>query len=421
MKKIAILTFCTSPDNYGQILQSYALQRYLRNHFHQYEVKLLHLDPFAKPCKPKKKKLVKKIYEKCKSIERVIRTYFHAYIMRRQKYIQRLKSKPNIEIKSSQKDLKLLQWNEKRAFERFRQRHISLHGKKLEIFSGYKNEYDADFYIVGSDQVFNCWGAFKNSKHYLDFFTLEFLPPHHKSKKLSYAASFGKREFANEEESAYFQKSLKKFDALSVREVHNVKNLQDLGLKSLVVPDPSVLLTKAEYEKLIDAENKTIDLMKSDDKIRKNSLFVYMLGNETSIDKDEVMAFLQKDNEIIYTNANVDFSCGNDLQNDFAPSVQEWLVCVKECKGLVTNSFHGVSYAILMNTPFVALKLGGGASMMNTRFEWILELLNLQNRLVDNIKDLQKQMNEPINWDFVNERLKAWREVGAKFLQENLK
>lgn len=202
--------------------------------------------------------------------------------------------------------------------------------------------------------------------------------------------------------------------------MHNVKNLQDLGLKSLVVPDPSVLLTKTEYEKLIDTENTAIDTIKSDNKIRKNSLFVYILGNETSIDKNEVMAFLQKENEVIYTNANIDFSCAKDLQNDFAPSVQEWLVCVKECKGLVTNSFHGVSYAILMNTPFVALKLGGGASMMNTRFEWLLELLNLQSRLVDNIRVLQKQMNEPINWDFVNEKLRAWREVGIKFLDSHL-
>lgn len=408
MKKIRILTFVTSSDNYGQILQCYALQRFLRNHFPQCDVAVLYINPFTQ------------IPQNQLSLRRKIKHFLkqcrNAVF---KKYYKRLKA---LEAKSQKLENVIREkWDTKRDFERFRQRHISLHSQKLEIFSGYKNEYDANFYIVGSDQVFNCWGAFKNSKHYLDFFTLEFLPPHHKSKKLSYAASFGKREFATKKESAYFQKSLKKFDALSVREVHNVKNLQDLGLKSLVVPDPSVLLTKAEYEKLIDAENKTIDLIKSDDKIRKNSLFIYMLGNETRVDKDEVMAFLQKDNEIIYTNANVDFSCGNDLQNDFAPSVQEWLVCVKECKGLVTNSFHGVSYAILMNTPFVALKLGGGASMMNTRFEWILELLNLQNRLVDNIKDLQKQMNEPINWDFVNERLKAWREVGIEFLESHLR
>lgn len=406
MKKIRILTFVTSSDNYGQILQCYALQRFLRNRFPQCDVAVLYINPFTQT--QNRLSLKSKIKHFLKQIRNVVF----------RKYYKRYKA---LEAKSQMLENAIRgKWDNKRAFERFRQRHISLHSKKLEIFNGYKDEYNADFYIVGSDQVFNCWGAFKNSKYYLDFFTLEFLPPNHKSKKLSYAASFGKREFASKQESAYFQNSLKKFDALSVREVHNVKNLQDLGLKSLVVPDPSVLLTKTEYEKLIDTENTAIDTIKSDNKIRKNSLFVYILGNETSIDKNEVMAFLQKENEVIYTNANIDFSCAKDLQNDFAPSVQEWLVCVKECKGLVTNSFHGVSYAILMNTPFVALKLGGGASMMNTRFEWLLELLNLQSRLVDNIRVLQKQMNEPINWDFVNEKLRAWREVGIKFLDSHL-
>lgn len=406
MKKIRILTFVTSSDNYGQILQCYALQRFLRNRFPQCDIAVLYINPFTQT--QNRLSLKGNIKHFLKQIRNMVfKKYYKRY--------KALETK-NQMLENATRE----RWDNKRAFERFRQRHISLHSKKLEIFNGYKDEYNADFYIVGSDQVFNCWGAFKNSKYYLDFFTLEFLPPHHKSKKLSYAASFGKREFASKQESAYFQKSLKKFDALSVREVHNVKNLQDLGLKSLVVPDPSVLLTKTEYEKLINTENTAIDTIKSDNKIRKNSLFVYMLGNETSIDKNEVMAFLQKENEIIYTNANIDFSCVKDLQNDFAPSVQEWLVCVKECKGLVTNSFHGVSYAILMNTPFVALKLGGGASMMNTRFEWLLELLNLQSRLVDNINDLQKQMNEPINWDFVNEKLKAWREVGIEFLESHL-
>lgn len=414
MKKIVILTFCTSPDNYGQILQSYALQRYLRNHFHQYEVKMLHLDPFTKPKKPK-------IYEAIKSLERAIRTYFHAYILRREKYILKLKNPQP--YKADEKALKLERLNEARKFKSFRQRYIKLHSQNCEIFTGYKDEYDADFYIVGSDQVFNCWGKFKDCKHYLDFFTLEFLPKNHKSKKLSYAASFGKREFASKEEALYFQKTLKKFDALSVREAHNIKNLEDLHLKSLVVPDPSMLLTKAEYEKLIDlsVKNKEIHTTKSDNKIRTKSLFVYMLGNEITINKDDLMNFLQKDNEIIYTNANIDFSCASDFTNDFAPTPEEWLMCVKECKMLITNSFHGVSYALLMNTPFVALKLGGGAALMNTRFEQILHIVNLQNRLVESVEELKKQMNEPINWDFVNEKLKNWRTVGVEFLQENLK
>lgn len=408
MKKIHILTFCTSLDNYGQILQSYALPRYLSNTFPQYEITLLHCDPFTKPKKHK-------IYEAIKSLERAIRTHFNAYILRRKKYILRLKNPP---LNASAKALKLEKLNEARSFKLFRQRHIRLHKENLEIFKGYKDEYNADCYIVGSDQVFNLWGLERS----LDFYTLNFLPPKHKSKKLTYAASFGKKELGSKSEKAYFQKALAKFDAISVREVHNVKNLQDLGLRSIVVPDPSMLLTKNDYDALIQSSIKDgeFDDIKSDNKIRKNSLFVYMLGNETNINKDELMEFLQKENELIYTNANIDFSCAFDFTNDFAPTPQEWLVCVKECKMVITNSFHGVSYALLMNTPFVALKLGGGAALMNTRFEQILHILNLQNRLVDNLAELQKQMNEPINWDIVNEKLESWRNVGIRFLQENL-
>lgn len=409
MKKGRILTFITSNDNYGQILQCYALQRYLRNRFPYFDIAVFYVNPFTQT--PQNLHSLKsKIKHFLKQIRNVI---FRKYYKR----LKTLEAK-NQKLENTIRD----KWDIKRDFKPFRQRHINLHSQNCEIFIGYKDEYDADFYIVGSDQVFNCWGKLKKCKSYLDFFTLEFLPPHHKSKKLSYAASFGKREFASKEEALYFQKTLKKFDALSVREAHNIKNLEDLGLKSLVVPDPSMLLSKKEYEKLIDlsVKNKEIHTTKSDNKIRTKSLFVYMLGNETTINKDDLMSFLQKDNEIIYTNANIDFSCASDFTNDFAPTPEEWLMCVKECKMLITNSFHGVSYALLMNTPFVALKLGGGAALMNTRFEQILHIVNLQNRLVENLKDLKKQMNEPIDWDFVNKKLKNWRNVGVEFLDSHL-
>ena len=87
-KTIGIITYCETLDNYGQVLQGYALQRYLRDNFAEFEVKFFHASPFA-PAKAQKS--AKRIYEGIKSVERVIRTYFHAYIMRRQKYIHRLK------------------------------------------------------------------------------------------------------------------------------------------------------------------------------------------------------------------------------------------------------------------------------------------------------------------------------------------
>lgn len=90
---------------------------------------------------------------------------------------------------------------------------------------------------------------------------------------------------------------------------------------------------------------------------------------------------------------------------------------------MITNSFHGCAFAITMNTPFVALKIGGSRlwRATNTRFYQLFELFGLQNRLVDNLADLQAQMNTPIEWDKINAKLKEWRNVGVEFLDRELK
>ena len=418
MKKIRILTFIDKLDNYGQVLQAYALQRFLRDNYPQFDIRIFYIFAFSYP-----KSLKGKIHAKLKNAERVVRTYFRAYVMRNKKYIKKLKNNSLI-----------TKFNTARDFVNFKKEHIALHCDEMQDFMGYTDELNAECYIVGSDQVWNGGDLkkehFKDGKHWLDFYTLNFLPKDNTARKISYAASLGKREFASDFEKWYFKDALAKFDAISVRESCNIKTLAELDLKSICVPDPTQLLSKSDYEKLINLAN--IDKQISNDKVRKDSVFVYMLGNETSANKDEIMNFLQGkfgENAVIYTNANVDFSCKSDYKCDFAPTPQEWLACVRDCKLMITNSFHGCAFAITMNTPFVALKLGGGSSPMNTRFEQLLGLFDLQNRLVSNLEELKAIVNSALNknvcgeiaWDKINAKLAKWRNVGIEFLAENLK
>ena len=433
MKKIRILTFIDTLDNYGQVLQGYALQRFLRDNYPQFDVQVFYETPFISPPQsPAKKGFGRQIYAKLKAAEKVVRTYFHAYIMRREKYITRLKEqalqkKPEFQAEIDERAALVAKWNEARDFAGFKRAHIALNCDELRAFEGYKAEFAADCYIVGSDQVWNDWGSLKiehfyGGWHWLNLYTLNFLPKDSKARKISYAASLGKREFGSDFEKWYFKDTLSKFDAISVRESCNIKTLAELGLSSVCVPDPTQLLSKNDYEKLINSAN--INEL-SGGKVRKDSVFVYMLGNETAINKDEAMNFLCDkfgENGVIYTNANVDFSCKSDFERNFAATPQEWLECVRDAKLVVTNSFHGCAFCVLMNTPFVALKLGGGGiwSAMNTRFEQLFELFGLQNRLVSNLDELKAVMNEPIAWDEINEKLAKWRSVGVNFLAENL-
>lgn len=427
MKKIRILTFIYSLDNYGQVLQAYALQRFLRDNYPQFDIKIFYVFAFSYP-----KSLKGKIHAKLKNAERVVRTYFRAYIKRDEKYIQRLKDNK----KQAELIEKINKFNAARDFVNFKKEHLALHCDEMQDFTGYTDELNAECYIVGSDQVWNNGGDlkrehFKDGKHWLDFYTLNFLPKDNTARKISYAASLGKREFASDFEKWYFKDALAKFDAISLRESCNIKTLAELDLKSVCVPDPTQLLSKNDYEKLINLAN--IDKQISNAKVRKDSVFVYMISSgKTSVDKYEIMNFLQDkfgENAVIYTNANVDFSCASDYKCDFAPTPQEWLACVRDCKLMITNSFHGCAFAITMNTPFVALKLGGDASPMNTRFEQLLGLFDLQNRLVSNLEELKAIVNSALNknacgeiaWDKINAKLAKWRTVGVEFLAENLR
>lgn len=434
MKKVRIITFCNTLDNYGQVLQAFALQRFLRKSYADLDIKVLYISPFgAIPQIDLPKRTPIQVFL---AHLKTLRRYFNAYILCLDKYDKRVKQDKMETLKKAMREVfietkfgkaydnesRIKMLDKAREFERFKHENIALHCDYLQEFSGdFTPQMEADCYIVGSDQVWNVWIS-EDFTRWVDFYTLEFLPPNHKSKKISYAASFGRANLNSEREKDYFKKALAKFDAISLRESCNIATLCELGLKSVCVPDPSQLLTKSDYEKLIDSsiKNGEFDLHKSDGKIRKDSIFVYMLGNETSIDKDSVMVFLEARNSVIYTNANVDFSCEWDYKSDFAPTPQEWLACVKDCKVLITNSFHGCAFAIVMGTPFVALKLGGGAGGMNTRFFQLLELFGLQDRLVDNLSDLESQIKTPIDFESVNVKLDSWCNEGVEFLAKNL-
>lgn len=111
--------------------------------------------------------------------------------------------------------------------------------------SNSKTLNDLDIVIVGSDQVWRPWkGLCRNSL----YFFLDFIKST-KTKKISYAASFGidKWEY-NPVETIQIKKLLQDFSIISVREDDGVSLLQDnLGLPSIRMCDPTLLLTKNDY------------------------------------------------------------------------------------------------------------------------------------------------------------------------------
>lgn len=405
-QKIAIVTFIEDNHNYGQVLQAYGLQRYIKNNFNVDVATLFYgfanMQDYAKRrdfAAYLKKKI---IYKLTNPFIKLIN-----YPKRRKAKKERILAMKN--AKSDQIWDEIYAYNEsakdKRAFEKFKFEFMNL---AWNPFCKY------DIFIAGSDQIWNCWDEHLNAlemrQSYIDYFTLGFVK---KAKKLSYAASMGKESLPNLEQKIFFKQNLSSFSAISVREKMNVETLRELGLNAICVPDPTMLLTRNDWEKIALKPNAI-----------ENAMFVYMLGNETIIDKDAALGYLEALNvNFVYANANILLNCKWDKNCDFFPTPQEWLGAVQNAKMMLTNSFHGCVFAIIFNTPFFVLELGGKAGAMNTRIFSLLSILGLEDRIVGDFLDFKMKFkkNAPIDWESVNEKLQAWRNVGVEFLKQNLK
>ena len=79
---------------------------------------------------------------------------------------------------------------------------------------------------------------------------------------------------------------------------------------------------------------------------------------------------------------------------------------------IVTNSFHGLAFSINLNKTFF-VDLLPSSWPANSRLDQLLKTTGLENRLLDNLTDI----DAPIEWNDVNNRLQTAREQSIHFLQ----
>lgn len=253
-----------------------------------------------------------------------------------------------------------------------------------------------DAIVVGSDQVWSPWANVP-----LDFLGnmyLDFIPDY-KGKRIAYAASFGGGEWTYTLDwTEKCSKLARKFDAISVREDSGVKLCREhLGVEATHVLDPTLLLTGADYEKLLTRPAK-----------KTNILFAYVL--DTS---NEKVSFLQKVADHFGLELKIQ-GANDDLNWD--DSIEGWLADIRDAAMVVTDSFHGSVFAIQFHRPFfsfVNLRRGGD------RFTSLLSKLNLDDRIVTTDTVLSN-LKTDIDWTAIDEILKNEREASVNFLKKAL-
>ncbi|EKT54125.1 polysaccharide pyruvyl transferase family protein [Providencia burhodogranariea] len=368
--KIGILTQPLR-NNYGGLLQAYALQAFLKKHGHD----VMTVD-FQKENKPR--------FFGFKGIALNIT----------KKYIFRKKIKSILPLTEKDKN-KINQHSARFIAQNINRTQLIT---SLEEFT-YLTQYNFDAYIVGSDQV---WRPPYSPG--MSAFFLEFLKDDIKTKRIAYAASFGVDhcdEFSKDELIRYTALA-KKFDLIGVREDSAV-NLCDrhFGIKAEHVLDPTLLLEKDDYIELIKKDNlPPLD----------GDMMVYVL-DQTEEKKRIISEVKNKYKLKPYS------IMPNDI-DDVYPPVTKWLKGFMDAKFIVTDSFHGVVFSIIFNKPFIAI---GNNDRGLARFLSILKLFNLENHLIVQLQDLEKTLNLlPINYTIINDLLKIKKEHSVLFITNAL-
>ena len=384
--KIGILTQPLR-NNYGGLLQNYALQQILiRN---GYEVETL---DYASNKRSQLKATLS--YSVHNFLHIILPSHF-----------------PKVEYAPSTGEINIIHKNTNYFIQKYIIRTKLLISKKS--FKQYGEQSNVAIYVVGSDQ---CWRPRYNRKYLFEMF-LNFVEDRNDLIRIAYGVSFGTDNWEfTAEQTCECRRLLQKFDLVTVRENSgNTLCKEHFGIDAYQVLDPTLLLNKSDYIHIINQENE---------KLSEGTLFCYFLDPTEQITNfvshcAEVMNFtpfmvMPKYKEEYRTKNQIK----NHIEDCIYPSVTKWLRAFYDAKMTIVDSFHGMVFSIIFNKPFWVI---GNKNRGLSRFISMLSLLGLENRLVD-VKDVYSiDISTPIDWDSVNAILNTKRIESINLLLNGLK
>ena len=378
--KIGIITYSYSKDNYGQILQCWALQSVIKSLGHS--PRLIRYKNFKPIIKKKKTEKLLKIF----LIYPVIIS-----LINKRKFLRLQRLAVLNEERNKQRD-----------FNTFKQRYIQSFEREYSDVDELRiNPPEADCYITGSDQV---WGGSLLNENTKAFF-LDFGNPN--IPRIAYAASFGTDNYP-EKTSDILKMMLRPFTAISVREESGVPICKQCGKKAIMTLDPTLLVPRIDYERLITDE-------KEDDYI-----FIYSLN---VFDKKQVnwnkLRKYAKDNHLrIVVTQSSGYIVGDEIFDGVEyryASIEEWLCLIKHAKFVVTPSFHGIVFSYIFQTPFVfAPILKEKYSKGNNRIYNLCSLLGINP--IDASQGYNSSIYSYYKWDIMEKNLNKHINKSMAFL-----
>lgn len=282
-----------------------------------------------------------------------------------------------------------------------------IHRKVIRSFKELKaTDYDA--IVVGSDQVWRTiyftpmWFHQPMDNAFLVF------AENWNIRRLSYAASFGTDKWEyTKEETEKCKKLIGKFNAISVREDGGVDLCRKhFNVSAQHVFDPTMLLSKEDYMELF---------LKSKTPRSKGNLLVYVLDEKPELNM--LVDNIVKERHLVPFSVNNPYEADGSkpLEKRIKLSVESWLRGFYDADIVVTDSFHACAFSIIFKKQFVVI---GNKSRGMSRFESLLKMFGLEDRLITGFNDFQKM--KEIDYDVVYEKYEVLKDVSYRFLKDNL-
>lgn len=378
--RIGILTFHFS-DNFGALLQAYGLRQWLNSLGHS--VAFINYHPshvegggaFRRLWDPRAFKANAKI------------AYLKASGLRQRLFGDKLQAE---------------------RFATFRRDLLDLSGPALTTREAVEDHLATtaisyDLIVLGSDQI---WAT--SDQHGLDpVYFADFAVPTG-TRRISYAPSFG-RATVDPENRGELRRMLSALDGISCRERSGASIAHALlGRDVACVPDPTILL--GDFAALIDGTSGPA-----------GHVFCYALRSGKGIRDVATWAGDELGAKVL-SPFNV-HRRWPEIGETVHPSPSEWVGMIARAGFVVTNSFHGTVFSILLRRPFLVVGLPGARAGLNERALNLLDAVGLSHRFVENgdMATVRKRFAEPIDWDEAMVRLEMLQSLGRGYLDCELK
>lgn len=294
---------------------------------------------------------------------------------------------------------------EKIRFLKYKKNYAANYYPYLGITEKYNYCPQVDLLVIGSDEVFNCVQNNTNVG-----FSPELFGQGNKAKKLiSYAASFGNTTIKKLEKQCVKDKIaelLKAFNAISVRDKNSGEIVKKLtGIEPEYNLDPVLMY---------DFIGKCKDIPKSVPEKKYMILYGYS-GRFSKAECKAIRAFADSKGLKVCCIGGVQDCCDKFIDvNPF-----EVIAYFQHAAYIVTDTFHGTILSVITHRKFVSVVRESGYGN-SQKMKDLLERLDLNKRQLKSFSDINSEINDIIDYSYVDSIIKEQRAKAYEYLRSNI-